>query len=377
MTAKRAIILTGHFPVQKRRGSILWLSDNLRADGWQVTLVTVGYSWLSRWRGDRRFLSLDERPKPGVTRHDDTLTSVFAYSPLHPFSLRKPLLDWLARPLHASFELFWSRHLPAHVKDADLIIIESGPPVMLAKIARQAAPKAALVYRVNDDVRVLGLPKFISQAELRFAPLFDRISVASPHLAQRFRGYETVQMDPMGVSKALLDQNLADPFAGQPRARREAVCAGTTQFDYEAMALMARLRPDWRFHIFGRLPALSDVPANLVLHGETPFATTAAWVKYADIGLAPYLDKPGVEYQTAHSNRMLMYRYFGLPMIGPKRLCDPKLPRLLGYEPGSQDSMAEALEQLEDMRPGAPDPSVNDWSVLYQRIAETPKPVQA
>ncbi|WP_282096387.1 hypothetical protein [Epibacterium ulvae] len=375
---KRAVIVTGHFPVQKRRGSILWLSDNLRSNGWHVTMVTVGYSWLSKLRGDKRFLTLEQPPTPGVTVHDETLTSVFGFSPLHPFSLKAPLLDKIARPLHQTFAAYWRRHLPQLVAEADLIVIESGPPVMLAPIARTAAPEAALVYRVNDDVSVLGLPKFVIEAEINHAPLFDRISVASPHLAARFAHCETVCRDPMGVAKAVLDQEMEDPFKDHgPRAAREAVCAGTTQFDMGSIQLMAELRPTWRFHIFGRLRDVPDhVPANLVLHGEQPFLETARWVKHADVGLAPYLDKPGVEYQTAHSNRMLMYRYFGLPMIGPARLCDPEVPTLVGYVPQDRASMAQALDGLEAMARGEPDPAIQDWSHLYDRIASTKPPKQ-
>ncbi|SNR85432.1 hypothetical protein [Puniceibacterium sediminis] len=375
MTGKRAVILTGHFPVQKRRGSILWLSDNLRDNGWHVTIITVGYSWVSKLRGDKRFQSLEAPPLPGETRHDETLTAVFGYAPLHPFSLRKPALDALLEPLHRIFPAYWRRRLPKYLADADLVVVESGQPVMLAPIARAAAPGAAMVYRVNDDVTVLGLPNFISLAEMRYASLFDRISVASPHLARRFERFGTVARDPMGVSKALLDRDMPDPFAGAPRATREAVCAGTTQFDMPSVLAIARLRPDWRFHIFGRLRGDAiDKPGNLVLHGERPFEETAAWVRHADIGLAPYLDKPGVEYQTVNSNRMLMYRYFGLPMIGPERLCDPEVPSLVGYRPGSEPSIRAALDRLEGMGRGPSDPSVQDWSVLYERIAATPKP---
>ncbi|WP_417690098.1 hypothetical protein [Roseibium sp.] len=372
---KRAVILTGHFPMQKRRANILWLSDHLRQDGWHVTMITVGYSLVSKLRGDRRFQQLYAPPVVGEIIHDESLTSVFSYPLLHPFSLRKRILDELARPLHQTFVMHWARRLPAYLKDADLVVVESGPPVMLAPIVRRAAPSAAMVYRVSDDVRVLGLPDFVVRAEMKYAPLFDRVSMASPLLGRRFAHLGNLKIDPIGVAKRLLDGDLEDPFAGLPRARREAVCAGTTQFDIKAMRLMAKLRPTWNFHILGRLREEAwNEPENLIFHGELPFDQTAGYVKYADIGLAPYLDKPGVEYQTAQSNRMLIYRYFGLPMIGPKSICDPHIPTLVGYDSDSEISMAEALDNLESMSRRGPDPYVQDWSVLYERIVSTPKP---
>nr|WP_152612262.1 hypothetical protein [Leisingera sp. ANG-S5] len=352
------------------------MSDNLRANGWHVSMITVGYSWVSKLRGDRRFEQLEGgAPVAGETRHDDSLTSFFAFSPLHPFSVRKPLLDALLHPLHQSFPWYWSGKLPRYLDGADLVVLESGPPVMLAPQVRRAAPDAAFVYRVSDDIHVHGVPRFLARAEMAHAPLFDRISVASRFLARRFAHLDSLRIDPMGVAKSFLDGDLPDPFAADRSGRYQAVCAGTTQFDADSINMMAALRPDWTFHVLGRLKTvLPDAPPNLILHGEVPFSTAAAYVKYADAGLAPYLDKPGAEYQTEQSNRMLMYRYFGLPMIGPHRICDPEVPRLVGYAPGSRDSMAAALGQLGGMRRGPSDPAVQDWSVLYERIVSTPKP---
>ncbi|WP_264212285.1 GumK N-terminal domain-containing glycosyltransferase [Leisingera thetidis] len=376
MPKPRAVILTGHFPIQKRRGNILWLSDNLRADGWHVTMVTTGYSWVSKLRGDRRFQQLETgSPTVGEVVHDDSLTSFFAFSPLHPFSVRKPLIDELLRPLHQSFPWFWARRLPRYLRGADLVVIESGPQVMLAPMVRRMAPDAAMVYRVSDDIKVHGVPGFLARAEMKHAPLFDRISVASKFLARRFSHLGSLRIDPMGVAKDVLDGDLPDPFPARVPGKRQAVCSGTTQFDADSMRMMAELRPDWTFHILGRLRSVpADAPPNLVFHGEVPFSTAAAFVKHADFGLAPYLDKPGVEYQTAQSNRMLIYRYYGLPMAGPARICDPDVPGLVGYTPGSRDSMAGALDKLATMERTPSDPSVQDWSVLCERIVSTPKP---
>lgn len=370
---KRAVILTGHFAIQKRKANILWLSDELRANGWHVTIITVGYSWISRLRGDRRFKSLYGRPKPGIQVIDDTLTNIFQYAPIHPFSLRSAMLDHVARPFHRAFEAYWRPRLRAPLKDADLVVVESGPPLMLAPHAARYAPDATLVYRVSDDVKLLELPDFVRAAELRFAPLFDRISMASPILAEVFSGHPRVAIDPNGISKALFSKVLPDPFPSE-RAIREAVCAGTTQFDMDAVLAIARQRPRWRLHILGRLQGNlpQDVPPNVVFYGEQPFEKTASFIKHADIGLAPYLDRPGVEYQTTQSNRILQYRYFGLPIIGPARLCDPSFPSIFGYSDLTPESLNTALSNIEAFGPPAPEP-VPDWHDLYLRIVSTKK----
>jgi 2-beta-glucuronyltransferase len=370
---KRAVILTGHFAIQKRRANILWLSDELRANGWHVTFITTGYSWVSKLRGDRRFKSLYDRPKTGTFKIDDTLSAVFRYAPLHPFSLRNRMLDRAVSPLHKVFAAYWKRHLQAPLADADLVVIESGPPIMLAPHVAHFAPRARMVYRVSDDVELLGLPAFIRKAELNYAPLFDRISMASKVLAKVFDGHSTVKIDPIGIPKALYARPLPDPF-GPGRAAREAVCAGTTQFDMQAAIAIAQLRPNWRLHILGRLqnPPPHGLPENLVFHGELPFERSAAFIKHGDIGLALYLDRPGVEYQTTQSNRILQYRYFGLPIIGPARLIDPAFPGILGYKALTSTALEPVLRLVEN-QPRLMEDTVPDWHDLYKRIVSTQK----
>lgn len=370
---KRAVILTGHFAIQKRRANILWLSDELRANGWHVTLITTGYSWISRLRGDRRFKSLYAPPRPGTQVIDETLTTIFHYAPIHPFSLRSAMLDRLVRPFHRAFEAYWRPHLRAPLRDADLVVVESGPPLLLAPHVARYAPDAALVYRVSDDVTLLGLPEFVRTAELQFAPLFDRISMASPILAKLFAGHPGVAIDPIGIPKALYADVLSDPFCAG-RAIREAVCAGTTQFDMQAVLAIARLRPEWRLHVLGRLRENppEDAPPNVVFYGEQPFEKTAAFIKHADIGLAPYLDRPGVEYQTTQSNRILQYRYFGLPIIGPARLCDPEIPSIFGYSDLRADTLNPVLSKIESFQSTSPE-TIPDWHDLYLRITSTKK----
>ena len=125
---------------------------------------------------------------------------------------------------------------------------------------------------------------------------------------------------------------------------------------------MGRLRQD----------APADTPPNVVFHHEQPFERAAAFIKHADIGLAPYLDKPGVEYQTHQSNRVLQYRYVGLPIIGPKRLCHASVPSIFGYESLSESALAPVLDQAENYV--APHrETIPDWHDLYLRIVSTQK----
>jgi len=367
---KRALILTGHFPQQARRAGIPWLADRMQTDGWHVTFATLGYSHLSRLSGDRRLDGVTPPPN-GTTDLSPSLTAVFDLPLLHPVSLRRPGLDRLTAPLFAPFIRYWAHRLVGPATRSDLIVIESGPPVLLTRALRTAAPHVPMVYRASDDIRLLNMHPMITTEETAAAPFFDRISVASPVLARRWIGHPGLSIDPIGIPKSQLAVPQSDPFP-TPRAPAEAVCAGTTLFDMDQALRLARLLPDWRITVIGRLRSRPDpVPANLRLTGELPFDTTVAHIRHADVGLALYADKPGVEYQTAQSNRILLYRHFRLPVLAPLRLCDPSLPSIIGFDPRDDDSMRSAAVRALTLPPLPPDDDIPDWDLLYTRIAAT------
>lgn len=356
---KRAVLVTGHFAHQKRRPSFLWISDALQQMGWHVTLITVGYSWLSCLTSDKRLQSLPASPRVGIHQVSERLTTVFGYAPIHPLSLRAPLADQLLRPLHDLFPAWWKPRLRPHLHSADLVLVESGAPLMLAPQLRDQTRQAQMIYRVNDDIRLLRPPAFLPRLETEYADLFDRISTPSPHLARRFSAHHNVTLDTMGIPRSALSAPQPNPYP--PGNTRKAVCAGTTQLDTGALEQIARDRPAWQIHILGRLKSTPPAWPNLIFHGEQSFATTLAHIAHADVGLAPYLDRPGVEYQTTNSNRILLYRHFGLPILGPDRLCHPSVPTITGYGDPQKYRRCEAQKRRPEVLP--------DWSDLARRLA--------
>lgn len=357
---KRCLILTGHFAHQKRRGAMLWVADHLWEMGWHVTLASVGYSWLSDLRGDARLRSLPEPPMAGLNNVKRGFDTLFYKTLLHPFATGWPMLDPLVGRLQArGFARPWAKVLREAARSSDLVLVESGAPMILAPHLRKIAPQAQMIYRVNDDLRFLSAPRWMVQAERENMTSFDRISTGSAVLAERFDGHPNVTLDPMGIPR----ERMADP-GGSPFASREkiqAVCAGTTQFEAGQVLLLAEARPAWDIHVFGRVKGALPVTGNLHWHGETEFAEVLRHVAHADVGLAPFPDAPGIAYQADHSNRLLMYRHFGLPVLGPMALAAVAEDILDIADPHAWDQAAT--------RPRQPR-AIPDWSVLALRLAQ-------
>lgn len=359
---KRIVILTGHFPNQKRRGSILWVSQHLQEMGWHVTHVTVGYSWLSLLKTDRRLKALDHKPRRGTHNVSKSLTTVFGYSPLHPVNLGHDVLNVIGAGLSGLFTGFWAAKLREPLANADLVLCESGAPVLLAPILSKFAPDVPRIYRVNDDISLLNAPQYLLDDEQNLSSHFTRISTASPYLKARF-SHPNITLDAMGIPRALVQIKTTSPY-GEKHNFKNAICAGTTQLDLDALVRIAQLKPLWRLHVVGSTRLKKPDLSNIVFHGEKSFVDTVRYVAHADIGLAPYLDKEGIQYQTTNSNRMLLYRHFGLPIIGPDRLCHPEIPSLMGYSDPNALDRCEVFEPLPE--------EIKDWSDLALSLAQNP-----
>ena len=109
----------------------------------------------------------------------------------------------------------------------------------------------------------------------------------------------------MGVPHDQLRKSRTSPYENH-QFQKIAVCAKTTQLDQATLISIAQSRPEWQIHVLGRIRKISPhAPGNLIFYSEIPFNEVLDFVAHADIGLAPYIDRPGIQYQTTNSNRML------------------------------------------------------------------------
>jgi 2-beta-glucuronyltransferase len=67
--------------------------------------------------------------------------------------------------LKSLFINYWKPRLRGFFREVNLVICESGAPVLLAPLLTKYAPTASLIYQVNDDMRLLNAPAYLVRAE--------------------------------------------------------------------------------------------------------------------------------------------------------------------------------------------------------------------
>jgi 2-beta-glucuronyltransferase len=364
--AGTVVLFSSHLYFQRRRGGLHWVCDALRRAGWDARFITCDFSLVTRLKGDRRTEFGEIRGRNRSERVSGNLSVGIVHTPFHPLGRDSSVIGRALDRVTSIYPLLAGQAVERFASGADLVIVESCGALMAIDSIRRAT-QAPIVYRVSDNLRAIRPVPSLLAAEQRAIAEVDAVSLASEILARDFIGSGRVRIDPMGLEKVLFDRATESPY--EPGGRPKVVISGSSGLDVQALDLAARALPDWDFVQFGsadRLPKHSNV-----LHkGEVPFAEMVPWVKFADIGFAPYRAKPGFEYQAEHSNRLLQYVYSGLPCVVPEALCSPSKPHYIGYRPGDIDSIGAAFQAAARFeRERVPRDSVIDWDQLALRLA--------
>lgn len=334
----KIVFFTGHIAGEPRKATVTLLADSFVELGWDVRIVTLGYSWLTILKGNSRHA------------HAKTLTPNVWYSsrPLLKGYLQRTMLGpsrlparWLNNLAKPFFRRYCD-HLPsavgAEIKDADVVVIESGPGLLLMKTLKRLMPRARFVYMVCDRLTTLRVNPVIMDAEKMHEAAFDLIVSPSSSIVDDFPNHPHRRFLPQGVETRLFDQPAQNPY---PRLKN-IVSVGDMLFHEEAVLTLARENPDWNVHLFGGRARCSQALPNIVTHGETPFSDIVPYIKYADIGLAPYRPAPGVEYISQSSLKLKQYTYARLPILAPA-FAGGVYPNIVPYDPHQLDSMSPAL----------------------------------
>ncbi|WP_421592289.1 polysaccharide biosynthesis protein GumK [Shinella sp. M27] len=311
---KKIVILSSHVFLEGfRKASIHFVARRWAAAGNDVFFTTVGHSALSRFKQKDRYEALRREQGNRYAEIEPHLFAGAYLPPLHAFSTARPLVNVLVKPFFA----LYGRHFPAFVRDrieaADLVVIESGTPIVFLDVVRRLNPRAKLLYFCRDLLRSVGAAPYLREVEARGIGLFDSVCVPSRRLGEMLPPGGKVHFVPQGIEGGVFDRAEVSPY---PEGSRNAVAVGDMLFDQVSVEAMAAAAPDVTFHLFG-IRWRGDAPVNIRVHGEQSFETLAAYIRHADIGLAPYRVNSSEVYLAESSLKLLQYGYCRLPVLLP------------------------------------------------------------
>jgi len=364
--------LSNHYWNSKRRAGFHGLAQAFHDAGWTVCFVTTGLSRISFLKTDSRLGELEAGTLNRWNVSPDGVET-FVYCPaVHPFARfggTDPITDRL-------FATLYRRRVPKDLADrvasSDLVVFESSAALLLFDAVGRWAPGAKRVYRVSDDVRVVGMAPSVLAAEDAALARFDLVSVPSRILlAARFGHLPSARFHPHGVDLSRLAA--ARDAEGPALARPACVGLGTTLFNTELLALCAKARPDVRFYIAGALPAKRrvDLP-NITWCGEIPFEEALGLAAAADVTAAFYRPEAGTEYLAETSNKIAQYMFFRKPILGPEFLSGvlPR-PHFHPVVPATEEGARRAIRAALESSPPEPDRDrVRPWSVVRDEILD-------
>ena len=362
---RRVLIVTGHhFAEAPRKVDLHFMADALRAGGDHVDFLACRLSFLSRFLMDGRFDHARQRPLNRWNRIDEGLEEFLWYAPFHPMNLKLPLLNALSAPLFRLYDRLLPKAVMERMASYTHILIESGPPPLLTHRLRQAAPKARIIYHAADRLRTIRVHPCVEAALAEGIGDYDLIHIMAEAMRADFPTDAPILYLPHGIARESFDRATESPYA----TPRNAVSVGDMLFDAHVIDTLAAAYPDWTFHLFGKKAVPSDRRANIVVYGEVAFETIVPFIKFADIGLAPYRRSDGADYLSQSSLKMIQYSYCRLPIVGPTFAAGGR-DHVCAYEPGDAASIVEAFRRAETYhRSTIETASIRSWQEAVQLL---------
>jgi 2-beta-glucuronyltransferase len=363
----RAVIFSYHtVGFGARKASIVFFAEELAKMGWQTDFVTAQLSRLSELAGVPRLKMVPKDQRNVWISLPDGLSAFVWVPAFHPATTGSGLVDRLATPLFAFYPYLLPDSVRRRVRSARLIIIESCSAVMLFPLLKKLAPGAKFLYRACDPLDAIGMHPMLKRAETRTAPEYDLFTSPSEMILAQFPSNVKTSHHPQGLHKTLFDVEVPCPFESEGP---HAVVAGDMMFDLESFEIMVKSFPGVTFHAYGRMNLESLRGAtNLKHYGEVPFETVRDALLHADLGIAPYLDRPEVHYLAESSLKLVQYSYARLPIVAPY-FCKGSREHVSGYIPRDASSIVESVETaLRFDRATIDRSTVLDWREVVTKM---------
>jgi 2-beta-glucuronyltransferase len=355
---QRFLIISGHDFRTPRWANMHFIARELAKRG-HTRFFSLGFSAVSHFNGDPRISLMDRANRVDEFQGVECFLWKAAW---HPVNLRFPALRGLSALLFAAYRQGVPEMFERWVKDSDVILVESGMPPILLPMIRALNPRARKIYIASDLLDTIGVDPFV-QVELDAnIDLFDTVVLPSRRMAKSFPPSAKTAFVPHG-----LDVDASTIGASPYQGGTHAVSVGSMLFDPTLFEIAAPLFPDVTFHVIGGGRSARALSApNIRLYGEMPYTETLAYIKCADLGVAPYRTECVQDYLCDTSMKLMQYEYFGVPAICPQAAVGEH-PGRFGYAGGDQASIGAAIRAALASGKFAP-PAILSWSDVTERI---------
>ncbi len=307
----KVVLITHHAIDGDRKTGFHFWADILARRGHSVRWMTVGFSRVTALKKNAR---KNNPPYNKWVQFSDNIQR-YVWCPLfHPVDLGNRLLNLLSWPVFALYPKMMPKNLLSGLEGVDFFIVESGAGIVLVPRLAKLFPNARFLYNFSDRYSVIKYHPIIPHTDRLSLPLQDAIRVNATASIADFPPDAPVQYIPQAIEKRLFDNATVNPYpTGQ-----NAISIGDMQFDAHAIEVLAKEFPTWKFHIFGRKAKLETPLPNVIVYGEFAMEKLIPYIKFADIGLAPYSHSEDCEYLSESSLKLVQYTYCSLPIVAPK-----------------------------------------------------------
>jgi 2-beta-glucuronyltransferase len=328
-------MISGHDYRSKRQANVHFIMRELEKQG-QARFFSIGFSFLSLIKHDPR-ASLWSR-----SNQIEVFNGVECYlwkTAIHPFNLHYNALSGLELICFRAYIKRACSVLKHWVAEANTIILESGMAIIFYDLIKTLNPNARILYICSDALGTISCASFLSQELHRVAPKLDGVRVPSKKLVSEFTSPKNVFYVPHGMDADNLNTSEPSPYQGGINL----VSVGSMLFDPSFFQIAASLFPEYIFHVIGGgKKARSLTASNIKLYDEMPFKETIAFIKHAQLGIAPYEGSKVSSYLVDTSMKLMQFEAFGLPAVCPYLAAEQHAGRF-GYEPGNAKSIESAI----------------------------------
>ncbi len=362
---KRVVLVTQHYLGSKRKAGFHWLAEAYHRAGWEVLFFTAAISWLSYLNRNYRTAYPIRQEANQIRWIQDALGSFVWFTQWHPANLRLGVLNRMATGLFRRYPNRSLGEAEPLIEQADLILFESTPGLLLFERFKALNSDARFVYRVSDHLPLLRNHPVVLKCEQHIAPSFDLISTPSTYIFDHFRHLSNAGCHTHGIQKDLFNHAYENPF--ETHWLQNVLFVGNDRLDFDFLRIASRAFPDWAFHVLGPIPRL-PIANNIIAYGELAFEDTIPYVQHADIGLHTLAYAPGAESFT-DSLKVIQYAYCGLPVVASMFLKTDR-PRTFYYIPNNEDTVASALRAAHASPRGEEqDAGIYSWDELAMILA--------